>query len=527
MEFTRELSEKIEQGMVRNKKTLHQLKIELCKKYGMKRVPTDVDLFSMIQNFFPAGELDKIKYRFRAKATRTATGVSIVAVMCSPAECPHGRCLTCPGGPEKGTPQSYTGKEPAAMRAEMNDYDPYRQVSERLKQLNLIGHPTDKIDLIIMGGTFTSRSLDYQEWFVKSCFEAMNGKKAATLEKVQKANECSRHRCVGLTIETRPDWARLQHIEEMLRFGATRVELGVQHTRDSILEKMQRGHLVHDTIFATRNLKDSGFKVCYHLMPGLPGSSRECDVEGFREVFSNQDFRPDYLKIYPTLVLEGTPLFELWKRGEYSPLRNEEAAEVVADIMETIPEWVRIQRVERDIPSNIIVDGVKQSNLREIAEKVLDERGKKCRCIRYREVGHRYLKEGVIPEKIELCRREYDASGGEEIFLSFEDVKKDILVAYCRLRKPSRAVFKEIEGSALIRELKVLGMELEIDRKPTRLAEQWQHRGIGRSLVAEAEKIAKEEFQLNRIMVLSGVGVRNYFRNLGYRKSKFWMAKKI
>jgi elongator complex protein 3 len=261
-------------------------------------------------------------------------------------------------------------------------------------------------------------------------------------------------------------------------------------------------------------------------MPGLPGTTHEKDLASFNEVFTNPDFKPDLIKIYPTLVIDQTELWNLWKEGKYKALETKEAARLIAAIKQKVPPWIRIQRIDRDIPAPLIVDGVKKSNLREIANQMLKEEGKKCRCIRCREVGHRWLKEGLLPDlsAIKLVQRDYEASEGQEVFLSFEDRAKDILVGYCRLRIPSRAIWRELKESALIRELKVCGAEVPIGVKPVK---EWQHRGWGKALVKEAERIAKEDFREKRLLVLSGIGAREYFRKLGFKQRGMWMGKEL
>ncbi|MEM0493517.1 MAG: tRNA uridine(34) 5-carboxymethylaminomethyl modification radical SAM/GNAT enzyme Elp3, partial [Candidatus Thermoplasmatota archaeon] len=289
--------------------------------------------------------------------------------------CPHGRCLPCPGGPVSNTPQSYTGYEPAARRAMSNNYDPYAQTLQRLEQLKAIGHATSKVDLIIMGGTFTARDPWYQEWFVKRCFDALNKHASDTLEEAQMMNESAKSRCIGLTVETRPDWFRLQHVDNTLRFGATRVELGVQTVYDDILYVIGRGHTVQDSVDATRIAKNSGFKVCYHMMPGLPGVDNKKDMDAFRIIFNDQRFKPDMIKIYPTLTVGGTRLYDLWKDGDYEPLTTERAARVISRIKTMVPVWVRIQRIQRDIPVQYIASGVSKSNLRQIVKEEMDKNG--------------------------------------------------------------------------------------------------------------------------------------------------------
>jgi len=504
------IAEKIEKGEIKNKQDLLRYKKFFSKEYGLDRIPSDTELLASIDE----ESRESILGILQRKPVRTISGVAVVAVMSSPHPCPHGRCVPCPGGPPY-SPQSYTGMEPAARRAERNNFDPYLQVRDRIKQLEIIGHPTDKIDMIIMGGTFPARDLHYQEWFVKRCYDALNEKNARNLEEAKRINEGAKHRCIGLTVETRPDWCRLIHVEKMLEMGATRVEIGAQILDDEILYIMKRGHTVSDTIMATQIARDAGLKICYHIMPGLPGSNYERDMESFKRMFTDERFRPDMLKIYPTLVVKPSALYEMWKQGRYRPLDEDEAVELIAEMKEYVPEWVRIQRIERDIPSNLIEAGIKKSNLRQVVQEKMRKEGKKCRCIRCREVGHLGMEVG---DDFILRRREYVANGGREIFLSFES--RDAIAAYCRLRIPYRPYFFD-DDCAIVRELKVHGPMVEIGK---RKEERWQHRGYGKMLMDEAEKQARR-FGKGRLLVLSGVGVRSYYRKMGYEKQGFYMAK--
>lgn len=534
MDFYSEIISKIASGKI-TKANLQIAKIKIASKYNLERIPKNSEILAHADEDFIPYVLPVLQ----RKAVRTVSGVAVVAVMTSPEKCPHGKCIYCPGGPEFGSAQSYTGKEPAARRAVSLEFDPYRQVRHRIEQLNMIGHPTDKIDLIIMGGTLTARLLDYQEQFVKRCFDAMNSFSidwtgqisgenfgALNLEEAQLINETAKSRCIGLTIETRPDYCKEYHVDNMLRFGATRVELGVQTVYDDILKLVKRGHSVADTVEATRICKDAGLKVCYHMMPGLPGSDMEKDFSAFKEIFENINFRPDMLKIYPTLVMKGTELYEIWKRGEYRPLEEEEAVKLLARIKENIPPWVRVQRIERDIPADLIDAGIIQSNIREQVAEEMAAHGKRCRCIRCREIGYKMLK-GIKPDysNIELQRMDYYASGGKEVFLSFEDKTNDAIIGYLRLRIPSEKAHRPEVGkdAAIIRELKVLGQMVEIGK---RIEGAFQHRGYGISLMQEAERIAREEFGKRRMLVNSGIGAKEYYRKFGYERNGFYMEKK-
>jgi elongator complex protein 3 len=425
-------------GEIKTQADLESHKKDASSRLALSSLPSNADILA----FAYPQERERLGMLVR-KPTRTLSGVAVIAAMTSPARCPHGTCVPCPGGIFSVSPQSYTGREPAALRAAQHDYDPYRQVTARLSQLEEIGHPLDKSELIIMGGTITARPLGYQHWFVKRCLQAMNdypgAKTPATawqsFPDVAAANETASVRNIGTTFETRPDYCGPQEIAQMLSLGATKVELGVQSTRDDLLENMKRGHTAVDTVCANRALREVGLKVGFHMMPGLPGSSLQKDLEVFEELFSDSRFRPDYLKIYPTLVVEGTELYRQYCKGEYSPLESDEAAELVSRIKEILPAYVRLQRVQRDIPAKLIVAGVKKSNLRQLAQQRLDARGGRCRCIRCREVGLRRVRDGDM----RLLHEIYEACGGAEHFLSFEDPGGILAAATFCLRPGKRA----------------------------------------------------------------------------------------
>ncbi len=465
------------------------------------------------------------------RRARVASGVAIVPVMARPYPCPHGRCIYCPGGGQ--TPQSYVDRSPTVMRAAKVNYDPFKQVWMRLQQHLMAGFFPSKVEMIVMGGTFTAMPFPYQEWFIKRAFDALNSFPgdeipSNNLLEAHALNESAKARCVALTIETRPDWAKEEHVDKMLYLGATRVEIGVQSPFDDVLERVKRGHTVKDVVEATRILKDAGYKVCYHLMPGLPGSDLDRDVEAFRLVFEDPRFRPDMLKIYPTLVIEGTELYEMWKRGEYRGLSEEETLEYLIRVYRIMPRWVRIQHVQRDIPEEYILDGPKRRNLRQMVEQYLERRGEKINEIRYREVGHAMAR-GVKPNyrSVRLERIDYEASGGHEVFLSIVD-DKDVLMGVLRLRIPSVLAHRwEVdERTSIIREIHVYGPLVPVGERPNEGA---QHRGFGKWLMEEAERIAVEEFDSKKMLVISGVGARNYFRKLGYERLKgsFYVTKNL
>ncbi|MFC2026708.1 elongator complex protein 3 [Chloroflexota bacterium] len=457
------------------------------------------------------------------KFARTISGVTPVAVMTLPMECP-GRCIYCPT--YSATPQSYTPESPAVLRAIKCDYDARRQVELRLKILSEMGHPTDKVELIIMGGTFLAYPVEYQYRFVKDCFDALNGTGSADLEEAQRLNETSRHRCVGLCIETRPDWCRQEEIDRMLEFGTTRVELGVQVLDDNIYQTVGRGHKVDDVVGTTALLRKHGFKVHYHIMPGLPGSTPEKDLELSVKIFSDDRFKPDGLKLYPTMVVAGTELERWYRQGRYQPYDDDTMINLVADIKSIVPRYVRISRVLRDIPSKYIVAGLKDS-LREKVREVMKQRQLECSCIRCREYGHRARAGWEIGQPY-LVRKEYEAAGGREILLSFED-KGETLFGLLRLRIQPKTIagLRQIDNTnlALIRELHVYGPEVSLGQRDESAA---QHKGLGRELLLEAERIASREFGVPIIAVLSGVGARAYYRSdFGYSLQGGYMVKKL
>ncbi len=503
----RKIAEEIESGAITTREQLDQRKLDLSKLHHLPKIVSNPDILSVSTN-------EKVANLVQRKPTRTISGVAVIAVMTRPHPCPHGRCIYCPGG--KTTPQSYTGREPAAMRGIQHNYDPYLQVQARLTQLRAIGHPTDKCELILMGGTFPSEDITYQEYVVKRCFDAFNGKDSSDIGDALHQNERAENRVIGLAFETRPDWCRQHHIERMLNFGATRVELGVQNVYDSLYERVGRGHTVEDVVQATKDLKDAGLKVGYHMMPGLPGSDFEMDLRAFQRLFKDPHFRPDMLKIYPCQVLEDTGLYELYERGEYAPYREEELVALMVEIKRGLPKYVRTMRIGRDIPSNLIVSGIKKTNIGQIIERRLDDLQIECQCIRCREVGRNMLR-GVEPDfdNIRLLREEYEASGGKEIFLSFEDVENHLLISFLRLRIPVASWKEEVgEDAALVREVRVYGPLVPIGQKPVK---EWQHRGFGEDLLREAEKLCLTH-RKKRLMVCSGVGVRMYYQNRGYEK---------
>jgi elongator complex protein 3 len=502
-----------------------QLKKKLSKEYALP-IPTNADLRDRYNELLEKKKIkrsEKFEKILLSRAIRTQSGVAVIAVLTKSYPCP-GKCIYCPS--EKNMPKSYLSNEPAVMRAIDAKFDPYRQVQNRLRSLEINGHQTDKIELIVMGGTFSYLPKFYQKNFILQCFKACNNYPKISndkfpisklseklldkyLLKEQKKNEKAKHRIVGLTLETRPDFIDEKEIKNFRNLGCTRVELGVQSIFDDVLKKNKRGHLVSETIKATKLLKDAGFKINYHIMPGLPGSTPAQDFKTFKELFSNPAFQPDMLKIYPTVVLKNSHLFRLWKSGLYKPLSDSKFESLILKIKNgIIPPYVRISRLVRDVPTSSIIAGPVVSNLRQI---ILPK--SHCQCIRCREVRANY----EIKEKIVLNRIDYKASGGKEIFLQYVSPDKKKLFALLRLRITS-------DKKAIIRELHTYGKLTKINKKDKKSP---QHIGLGKKLIAEAEKIAKKEFKISEISVISGIGVRDYYRKLGYKLKDTYMVKYI
>ena len=523
-EAYREIIQRLMEIPKPTKRDVDYVKLKVAGKHSLDKVPSN----SEIIQYLKPEESAKLLTVLRRKSVRTISGVTVVAVMTKPSPCPQQEsCAYCPGGPSEGVPQSYTGHEPAALRGAQNDYNPYNQVRTRIEQLEAIGHKVDKIELIIMGGTFPSTPQEYQEDFVKQCLDAITEQKSASLDEAKKLAETSRIRNVGITVETRPDWARQEQVDRMLSMGMTRVEVGVQNIYDDIYAAVNRGHRVKDVVEATRIMKDAGLKVVYHLMPGLPGSSFERDLKGFKKIFVNPQFKPDMIKLYPCLVIKGTKVYDWWKQGLYHPYTTDEAAQLIAELKKFVPPWVRIMRVQRDIPANLIEAGVKLSNLRQIALEKLGAKGLRCRCIRCREVGHRWLKDKVKPDpdKIEIRTVTEEASGGTELFISAEDPVNDVLLGYVRLRIPSGSASRpEIvpEKTAIVRELRVYGPLVPVGKH---VAGAWQHKGYGSILLSEAERAAKEDYHRSKIAVTSALGTKQYYRQFGYSYDGPYVSK--
>lgn len=540
-----------------SEKQFSALKRELALKYHEKTIPSNIQI--MLHATPEESEL--LKQKLLTKPVRTISGVSPVALMTAPSSCPHGKCTFCPGGlnsPWGDVPQSYTGHEPATMRGIRNNYDSYFMTFNRLEQYLLLGHTIDKVEFIIMGGTFPATSKEYQEEFIFGAFKALNDfsalffddegnlkikdfkeffelpgelhdkermkriqqkllllkkKTSTTLEQEQLRNETAQSRCVALCIETKPDWGFLEHGNEMLRQGCTRVELGIESVYDDVLMSTHRGHTTADSKKSIQILRDLGFKINFHHMPGLPLTDRERDIAGMKQLFNDPDYRPDMIKLYPTMVAPGTALHQQWKQGKFTPISTEEAAFRVVEFKKICPEYCRIQRIQRDVPTKYWAAGVDRTNFRQFIHQNYQFR---CRCIRCREPKGKKVNWPAVEIKVQ----EYAASKGKEFFISAEDSGQDILIGFCRLRFPSQYLRPEIiPGSALIRELHVYGTATAIGEEGA-----VQHRGWGRTLMKKAEEIARAQGK-KKMVVISGVGVREYYRQLGYKNEGMYMVK--
>ena len=507
------------------------IKARIGKKYHHSKVIKN----ATILNFATEKEREIVTQILKRRKTRTLSGVSVIAIMTEPLPCP-GNCIYCPGSdsqPGEKVAQSYTGREPAAMRSIHNNYDPYLQVQSRINDLEAIGHkPLDKIELIIMGGTFLSTNQSYQEKFIKGALEGVIEKRVESLDEAIVLAETSKRRVVGITIETRPDYCKEEDVDRMLKYGTTRVELGIQTVYDNIYNLVKRGHTSADSIEAIRIAKDAGLKINAHIMPNLPGSSYTLDIELFDELFSNSDYRPDMLKIYPTLVINGTELYNWWKKGTYSPYSDKKLIELLANVKKNIPSYIRIQRIMRDIPATLIEAGCKNSNLRQLVQERLREMEESCKCIRCREIGLSKKKESFNEnslDEVKLYRQDYKASKGQEIFLSYENQQDNYLIGYLRLRKPSEFAHRpELNDgkTMIVREIKIVGELVPKDMKPKRF-NQIQHRGYGKLLMQNAEKIAKEDFDAKKLAVISGIGVKQFFYNMQYNSDGVYVSKAL
>ncbi|CAH8860496.1 unnamed protein product [Trichobilharzia szidati] len=532
---------------------LNKLKSAVSSKYGLASQPRLVDLIAAV----PTEHKHILLPRLKAKPVRSASGIVVIAVMCKPHRCPHiamtgNVCVYCPGGPDSDfeySTQSYTGYEPTSMRAIRARYNPFIQTRHRIEQLQQLGHTCDKVEFIVMGGTFMCLPEDYRDYFIRSLHDALSGHTSQNVDEAVSYSERSKTKCVGITIETRPDYCLKKHLSEMLRYGCTRLEIGVQSVYEDVARDTNRGHTVKAVCESFHMSKDAGFKVVAHMMPDLPNVGWERDLAQFAEYFENPAFRSDGLKIYPTLVIRGTGLYELWRTGRYRSYPPGMLIDLIARILALVPPWTRVYRIQRDIPMPLVTSGVEHGNLRELVLARMEELGATCRDVRTREVGIQEIHSRVKPYQVELIRRDYVANGGWETFLAYEDPYQDILVGLLRLRKCSPQTFRpelrvtrptntttasaaagvvgDHQGDtdplcSIVRELHVYGSAVPVSaRDPTK----FQHQGFGTLLMEEAERIAKYEHGSLKIAVISGVGTRNYYRKLGYELEGPYMVK--
>jgi elongator complex protein 3 len=506
---------------------LARSKRKISKEFDM-RLPTNAML---LKNYNELKEIGAIKKNLQferllvRRKVRTGSGVAPVTVLTKPFPCP-GKCVYCPTEP--GMPKSYLSNEPAAMRAVMNRFDPYDQITNRLRALTENGHTPDKIDLIILGGTWSSYAKDYQEKFIHECYRATNDfggikDNSKTLSESQNINETAAYRMIGLCIETRPDHVCIPEIKRWRNFGVTRVQLGAQHLDDNVQKITNRGHYTDALITATKMIKDAGFKLDYHIMQNLPGSNPEKDLWCAKKIVSDQNFQPDQIKIYPTIVNEYAELYEWFKDGRWKPYSNETLASLLVEIKKQVPYHIRINRVIRDFPGESIIAGNKITNLRELLQYRLAQEKVLCKCIRCTEAKEKDINENDV----ELHIDEYDASDGKELFIVFSSKDRSTLYAFCRLRLPgnenAESQFPELHGAAIIRELHTFGRLIPIAHEEKGAP---QHSGLGKRLmkIAEAQALSRG---FKKCAVISGVGVREYYYKMGYTTQGTYVTKDL
>lgn len=485
----------------------------------LKRIPKDSEVLKSYNHLVKSKAISrnkKLEKHLVTRKVRTLSGVTPFAVMTKPFACP-GQCIFCPL--ELGMPKSYLSDEPAAQRAKRFNFDPKLQIENRLEQLEATGHETDKIELIVIGGTFSNYPEEYKIEFFKGIFDAVNRKVSKSLEKAQDFNETAARRIVGISIETRPDWIDENEVRLLRHLGVTKLQVGVQALDEKILKRIKRGHSLDAVADATRMLRNAGFKICYHYMPNLPGSNPEKDLEMARMMYEDPRFKPDFLKIYPTQVIPKTALYKEWERGEFKTYPDDVMLKLLKQIKLITPPWVRIDRLVRDISKKWVSSGTHTTNMRQLIHQQLEKEGKSCVCIRCREIkGEKY------DEKPELITREIKTLGGQDFMLSFE--KNDHLYSLLRLRFPGKSekvLFDELRGSAIIREIHTFGQAIPVNAQD---AEKPQHKGLGKKLLKRAEKMAQDA-GFKKIAVISAVGTRAYYKKLEYTKQGLYMTKEL
>jgi len=515
------IADLISNGHIPNRSELEKAKKRAARKHALDRYVSNSEILVAL----PEGERTSFQEMLRVHPRRSASGIVVVTAFSAPFSCPHGTCVFCPGGPRWGTPQSYTLDSPGMKNAFAVHFDPFEQVRRSLSKYSGNGHETSKAETIIEGGTFIAVPNDYQSYFVKGVYEGLNGARSSSLQEAQTTNESAKSRCVGLTLESKPDWCRPRDIDRMLSYGVTRLEIGVQCLRDETLRRSNRGHSVADTIEAFQVARDAGLKVTAHMMPGLPGARPEDDLADLRRLFEDESFRPDMTKIYPTLVVGGTSLERQFISGHYKPYELETVVELLCEMKRFVPRWHRIMRIQREIPAREIQGGVKSGNLRELVQARAREKGFHCQCIRCREVALTDPSDLECDDELTFNLERYGASGGTELFGSYEYRRSGRIAAFARMRLPSREAHREeMRDSAVVRELRVYGMVVGFG---ARRSNAWQHRGLGASLMTEMERLASELFGASRLLVTSAVGTRGYYRRLGYERLGPYMAKSL
>jgi len=462
--------------------------------------------------------------KIRMKPIRTLSGVTTITVLTKPHPCP-GECIFCPT--EEGLPQSYLSDEPGARRGVEHAFDPYTQVSSRLKALHEVGHPTDKIELLILGGSWTAYPAKYREWYIRRCFEALNQENPnddmgeVSLAEVQNTNSQARHRNIGLVIETRPDLITIENLKELRKQGVTKMQLGIQSMDDRILQLNRRGHTAEEAEEAIRMVRAAGYKVVVHWMPNLLGATPESDREDFARLWREGGINPDEMKIYPCQLLRNAELYQYWQRGEYKPYKEKELIDLLADIKPTVPRFCRINRVIRDIPSNHVVEGNRNTSLRQDVALEMKKRGTVCQCIRCREI-----RKGKIDDRnLVFHDQVYKAGWAEEHFLSY-NTQDDHILGFLRLSLPDKNHFfpvEELQNAAIIREVHVYGQSIEVGGEDSGSA---QHRGLGSSLVEKAAEIAFSN-GYRKLTVISAVGTREYYAARGFELGEFYMVREL
>ena len=502
---------------------LHKFKKKFARSLNTT-LPTNIQLQKVYEELKKEGWEGDIKLQklFRKRKIRTLSGVSVITVLTKPYPCP-GKCVFCPTEP--GMPKSYLSNEPGAMRAVLDDFHPKDQVKTRLQSLKSQGHETDKIEMIVLGGTFSSYEKRYQKNFVRALYNACNPTPGKSLAEAQRINESSPHRIIGLSLETRPDHITEKEVKHMRELGCTKVQIGLQHTNNEVLALNKRGEVIEDSIRAIQLMKDAGLKIATHLMPNLPGSTPEMDVAMIHEVLTDAKFKPDHIKIYPCVVTPYSELESWWKEGRFEAYSDETLMDILVQMKRSVPEFVRIERLFRDIPGESILEGSQKTNMRQLLQDKMKKENVSCRCIRCREIKDLNYDPAETVLKIE----EFDASEGKEFFLSFNDTKRDLLCSLLRLRfssyslKGKKHFIPELENAALIREVHTYGAQVKIGKNSS---SESQHVGLGRQLIEEAEKLAKRG-GYKKMAIIAGIGTRNYYRKWGYELEGTYMTKYI